>query len=688
MVFGKGGIFFQFNYGLNGVFDGKGNVMGCILFFCVGGDLSGIVGGGMIFGMNMECQVVYLCGSYEFNDDYEVFFMLNYGKVDLCFMFNFGVFKNGNFIIQCDNFFLLVFIVMVCVVNNIISFKFGIFNVEFFVDIDVNLVCMQVCLVFGVNGYVNVFGKDWIYEVYVMYGQNIIDINVQNMMLNKCYEVVIDVVCGFNGSIICCNVVVVVVGCVLLNVIGDVFVDFVVWVYIVLVNGLYQYLCQCQMVVSFSVNGEFFLFWVGLVVMVFGVEVCCEQYYVMGDFYGNGGFNIVDYLVDFLFDVMIGNNWYVGNYYNVCGVYYVKEVFFEFNVLMFKFVILGEVNFNIVDCEIDYSIFGCVGVWKVGFIWKIGIDGLCLCVVMFRDVCVFNFSEFFVVLLVVNNIVNYQGMVLIVQQCIIGNVNLCFEMVCNMIFGIVLVQLSWVLGFSVFIDYFDIKVKDVIFLFMLQQEVDFCVVGNKEICVVMDLVSLVKFVMVQVFNFVLLYNKGFDIEGVYCFDLSGIGVFGKVMLCVLVICMKSFFVDLGVVGIILVEVVGVNVVNVNNVGFMLKWKGQFIEIWDIDKVSLFFGQCWISDGVYSNEYIECQISCLVLMVMYLIILDNYMKGVFYWDIGGFYKYLKNLMFYFKVDNFINVDLVVVFQMGIGYGINFYFYDVLGCQYYVGVCMVF
>ncbi len=687
-AFGKGGTPFQFNYGSNGVPDGKGNVTGCISPFCVGGDLSGTVGGGTTLGMNMERQVAYLRGSYELNDDHEVFFTLNYGKVDSRFTPNPGAFKNGNLTIQCDNPFLPASIVTACAANNITSFKFGTSNAEFPVDIDVNPVRTQARLVLGANGHVNAFGKDWTYEAYATHGQNTIDINVQNMTLNKRYEAAIDAVRGPNGSIICRNAAAAAAGCVPLNVIGDVPADPAAWAYIAPANGPYQHSRQRQTVASFSVNGEPFSLWAGPVAMAFGAEARREQYYVTGDPYGNGGPNTAYYPADPLLDATIGNNWYAGNYHNARGAYHVKEAFLEFNVPMFKSATLGEANLNIADRETDYSTSGRVGAWKVGSTWKTGIDGLRLRAVTSRDVRAPNLSELFAAPLVVNNTVNYQGTALTVQQRTIGNVNLRPETARNTTFGIVLAQPSWAPGFSASIDYFDIKVKDVISSLTPQQEVDLCVAGNKEICAAMDLVSPVKFVTVQAFNLASLHNKGFDIEGVYRFDLSGIGAPGKVTLRALATRTKSFLVDSGVVGTIPAEAAGVNVANVNNVGFTPKWKGQFTETWDTDKVSLSLGQRWISDGVYSNEYIECQTSCPVSTVTHPTILDNHMKGAFYWDIGGSYKYSKNLTLYFKVDNLTNIDPVAAPQTGTGYGINPYLYDVLGRQYHVGARMAF
>jgi outer membrane receptor protein involved in Fe transport len=63
---------------------------------------------------------------------------------------------------------------------------------------------------------------------------------------------------------------------------------------------------------------------------------------------------------------------------------------------------------------------------------------------------------------VVNNIVQYQGNTVTIQQRTVGNTKLRPEIARNNIFGIVLDRPSWAPGFSASVDYFDIKVNGVI----------------------------------------------------------------------------------------------------------------------------------------------------------------------------------------------------------------------------------
>lgn len=690
-AFGKNGEPFKFVYGSNGVPTGTGAVTGCITPFCVGGDLSGTVGGGTTLGMNMEREVGYLRGSYEINDDHEVFFTANYGRVDSRFTPNPGAAKNANLTIQCENPFVPASIQALCATNNITSFQYGTANAIFPKDIEVNPVRTQLRAVVGANGKFDAFGKAWTYDAYATHGQNTIDINVANMTLNARYNAAIDAIRGPNNTIICRNPAAVASGCVPLNILGDVSIDPAAWAYIAPANGPHQHSRQRQSVASFSVNGEPFSLWAGPVAMAFGAEGRREQYHVTGDPYGNGiaadSPNTPAYPADPLLNTAVGNNWYAGNYHNASGAYHVKEAFLEFNLPLLKSKTMGEANLNIAGRETDYSTSGNVGTWKVGSTWKTGVDGLRLRAVTSKDVRAPNLSELFAAPVVINNTVNYQGTTLTVQQRTIGNTKLRPETARNTTFGVVLAQPGWAPGFSASVDYFDIKVKDVISSLTAQQEVDLCVAGNQEVCAAMDLVSATKYVTVQAFNLASLHNKGFDLEGVFRFDL-GMGLPGKITLRGLATYTKSFKVDSGVVGTIPAEAAGVNVANVNNIGLTPKWKGQFSQTWETDAASLTLSQRWISDGVYSNEYIECQTDCPVSTVTRPTILNNQMKGAFYWDIGGSYKLNKNLTLYFKVDNVTDVDPPSAPQTGTGYGINPFLYDVLGRQYRVGARMQF
>lgn len=685
-AFGKDGVPYKFNYGSTGVPTGTGAVTGCITPFCVGGDLAGTVGGGTSMGMDLKRQVFYSRGSLDISDDAEIYFTVNLAKVNARFNPNPGAAKNDNLTIQCDNPYLPASIATACAANNITSFKYGTANGNFEKDIEVNPVREQKRFVLGTNGKVDALGTGWTYDAYFEHGINDIEINVANMMLNPRYNAAIDAVRNASGQIVCRNAAAAAAGCVPLNIIGDVKQDPAALAYVLPANGPRQLSRQRQTVASFSVNGQPFSNWAGPVAVAFGAEARKEGYWVTGDPYGNGVYpatpNTTAYPADPVLNTTVGNNWFAGNYHAAAGAYNVKEGFVELNAPLFKSASLGEANLNVAGRHTQYSTSGGINSWKVGSTWKTGIDGLRLRAVTSRDVRAPNLSELYAAPVVINQNVNYLGSTFTAQQRTVGNTALRPELANNKVVGMTLSQPSWAPGFSASIDYFDIKVKDVISTFSIQQEVDLCVAGNQVFCAAMDLVSPTKFVTLQAFNLAKMRNKGVDMEALYRFNLAGINLPGKLTLRGLATYTQSFLTESGVVGTIPVESAGVNLGNTP------KWKTQFSQTWESDSASFFIGQRWISDGVYSKEYIECQTGCPVSTSIHQTIDNNKMKGALYWDLGGTYKLNKNVSLYLKVDNVTDVAPPAAPSTNTSYGVNPALFDVLGRQYRIGARMTF
>ncbi|SFU31217.1 TonB-dependent receptor plug domain-containing protein [Pseudoduganella namucuonensis] len=682
-AFGDNGQPYQFQYGSNGKPNYAGGVSNCVAPFCVGGDLSGSVGAGTTLGMDLTRKVAYTRVGLDLDADNSLFFSANYGQVASHFSPNPGAAKQGNLDIQCENPFLPASIKAACAANNISSFKYGTANAIFPENINVHPTRTQQRFVAGAEGRFNAFGKDWNYNAYAQHGGNDTDIMVYDMTLNSRYLAAIDAVRLANGGIACRNPAAVASGCKPLNIIGNVPADPAAMAYISPANGPQQHSRQTQQVASFNLNGEPFSSWAGPVAIATGAEWRKEEYTVRGDPYGNGvsanSPNSAEYPADPLLNSTVGNNWYAGNYHNAEGAYSVKEAYLELNLPMLKSAAWGDANLNLAGRRTRYSTSGYVNSWKAGANWKTGVDGLMLRAVTSQDVRAPNLSELFAAPVVVNAAVNHQGTSVQIQQRTIGNTQLRPEIARNTVLGVVLSQPSWAPGFSASIDYFDIKVDDVISALSAQQEVDLCAAGNQEICGAMVLNTPgSNFVTVQAFNLASLRNKGFDIEAAYRTGLTALGLPGRLTLRALATHTISFITDSGVVGTIPTEGAGVNLGNTPD------WKLLATQTWDHDRISLTLSERWVSKGVYSNEFIECQSNCPVSTVIHPTIFDNKMKGAFYVDIGGSYKYSKNLTAFFKIDNVANVDPVAAPQTNLSYGINPALYDVLGRTYRAGV----
>lgn len=684
-AFGANGQPYRFNYGSNGVPTGTGAVTNCINPFCIGGDLSGSVGAGTNLAMDLTRQVGYTRVGFDLSPDHEIYMSLNYGKVKSAFSPNPGAAKNANLTIQCSNPYLPASIAAACAANNITSFQYGTANASFPENINVHPTREMKRVVVGANGKFQLAGKEWSYDAYAEHGVNRTDIIVRDMTLNARYNAAIDAVRLADGSIACRNPVARASGCRPFNVIGDVTVDPAAWKYIAPDNGPQQHTRQTQDVASFNINGEAFSSWAGPIAVATGAEYRREHYRVTGDPYGNGIFadspNTAEYPADPLLNTAVGNNWYAGNYHNAQGTYNVKEAYLELNVPVLKSATWGEANVNLADRHTKYSTSGHVESWKLGANWKTGLDGWRLRAVTSKDVRAPNLSELYAAQVVVNNVVQYQGNTVAFQQRTVGNTRLRPEIARNTVFGIVLAQPSWAPGFSASIDYFDIKVDGVISSLTAQQEVDLCVAGNREICSAVSLdnpVAANNFITVQAFNLASLRAKGYDLEAAYRTNLNSWGLPGRLTLRALVTRNISFLTDPGVVGTIPSEGAGVNM------GATPRWKGLASQSWDTDKYSLTLTQRWISKGVYSNEFIECQTSCPTSTLIHPTIFNNRMKGAFYVDLGGSVKVNDKVSAFFKIDNIGDVDPAPAPQANLSFGINPALYDVIGRVYRAGV----
>ena len=142
----------------------------------------------------------------------------------------------------------------------------------------------------------------------------------------------------------------------------------------------------------------------------------------------------------------------------------------------------------------------------------------------------------------------------------------------------------------------------------------------------------------------------------------------------------SFITETGLKGTIPTELAGVNVGTPVNSGGLPRWKVNLTQSWDTDQFSVMLTERWFSDGVYSNEYIECQTNCPATSTARPTVSKNDMKGALYFDLGGSYS---SMTAYFKVENLLDEDPEPAPGTTVSPGINPFLYDALGRTYRVG-----
>lgn len=684
-AFGDGGVPFKFNYGSNGVPDGKGGVSGCISPYCVGGDLSGTSGNGTSLASALKRQNLYTRVSYAINENHEVYMTANVAEVDSQNTPNVGAPKNANLTIQCDNPFLPASIVADCAANNITSFQYGTGNANFPRNISVEPLRRQNRFVIGADGRFDAGGTTWSYNGYLQRGINNTDLHVDNLTLSPRYTAAIDAVRLPDGSIACRSLAARNAGCQPLNIIGNVPQSTGALAYVMPPNGARQVTRQTQDVASLNFSGEPLALWAGPLAIATGLEYRKEAYKVRADPYGNGvtpdSPNSTAYPADPVLNASTGGNWFAGNYRNGQGSYNVREAYLEVNLPLFKTDGLGEANLNVAGRGTSYSTAGNAKTWKIGSTWKTSVDGLRLRAVTSRDVRAPNLSELFAPVVTTNNVVNYRGTTLTVQQQVAGNTALRPEIARSSEVGIVLTQPRWAPGFSASFDYYTIKVDGVISTLGLQQEVDLCEAGNQELCAAMLLDSPVptnNYVRLQQFNLASLKLRGFDIETSYRGSVARLGLPGMFTLRALATHTIDNITDSGVPGTIPTQGAGVNL------GSTPRWKLLATQGWSTDSASVTLTERWVSNGVYSNEYIECQTNCPAATTIHPTIDNNQMKGALYVDLGATYKISDHIMAYVKIDNLADRNAPTAPGPNVGYGLNPSLYDVLGRMYRAGL----
>ncbi|WP_029623818.1 TonB-dependent receptor plug domain-containing protein [Sphingomonas sp. PAMC 26617] len=685
---------FPFQYGSNGVpaKNAAGNVSGCFASggFCLGGDLSGNVGIGTTLQSRLDRYNGYGRVGFDIDANNEIYATVNIAQVDTMNQPNPGATKSG-LTLQCSNPYVPASIQAACATAGITQFQFGTSNGELPRNITVYPSRKQYRFVGGAAGKVPVLGTDWSYDVSYEHGENITDINVDNITLTPRYNAAIQAI-RLNGEIVCASAAARASGCVPINIIGGATPSAAALAYIEPENGPFQHTRQTQDAFNFSFSGSPLTLWAGPVSVAAGAEYRNEFYHVVGDPYGNGvsseSPNSAAYPADPLLSTN-GANWYAGNYHNGRGSYHVAEGFLEVNLPFVNSEQLGKANLNVAGRVTNYSTSGTVYTWKIGGTWDTPIDGIRLRAVTSRDVRAPNLSELFAapITTTVPNFTNpFNGSALTILQNAIGNTALKPEIARNTTAGIVLTRTSLLPGFSASFDYYRIKLNGVISTLNAQQEVNLCFNGVTTLCSAFDLAPATgtPFVNLQAFNLASIFTDGFDIEASYQTSLDKVGLPGRIAIRGLATNVKNFITDPGVPGTIPTQGAGVNAGNTPS------WKLLATQTWSSDRVSFNVQERWFSDGVYSNEYVVCSVGTCptgrtpLQNTQRPTIDNNTMPGAFYLDIGGSFNVTKKLNAYFKIDNLLNSDPEPSPQTNTGIDVNQGLYDTLGRMFRIGM----
>jgi outer membrane receptor protein involved in Fe transport len=683
-----------FNYGGNGegndgVPTGTGAVTNCYSIFCVGGDLSGNVGIGTTLFAPTERWNGYGRLGFEFAPGHEIYGTVNIARVDTETQPNPGA-AQSSLTIQCSNPFVPDLVQQACADNGITSFRYGVSNAVL-PNILVKPTREQYRYVVGARGDFEVGGMPWNYDAYYQHGLGRSLITVENMMLVPRYQRAIQAI-ELDGQIVCADPVARANGCVPLNIFGGATPSAATLAYIQPEVGPFQRTRQTQDVASLSFSGDILETGAGPISVAFGGEYRHEYYRTTGDPYG-AGVSSESALSDlYPGDPALSNaggNWYAGNYYNGSGAYDVYEGFAELNLPVFDSDGAGRLDLNAGARLTHYSTSGSIWAWKIGGTWDTPVDGLRLRGVTSRDIRAPNLSELYPAPRQINlpaytNPITGTPVTGGVQLNLIGNPALTPEKGRNTSVGIVYSRPSWAPGLSLSVDYFKIKINDVIGSLSATQVIRFCEDGTLDTCGAFDLnrePGARNFVNQQPFNFASQLIDGFDLEASYQTS-APLGLPGDVTLRALATHMIKNRTETGFPGELPTDSAGVNL------GSTPDWKVLASQTWSNDRIRLTVQERWFSDGVYGNQYIVCDTNCPPWTPDAPTIDQNHMDGALYIDVSGSYDVNDNLQAYFKVDNVFNRDPEPAPRTDTGIDINPALYDVIGRMYRVGVRLNF
>jgi len=299
-----------------------------------------------------------------------------------------------------------------------------------------------------------------------------------------------------------------------------------------------------------------------------------------------------------------------------------------------------------------------------------------------RDVRAPNLSELFAapVTTTLPNFTNpFTGGALLVIQNVVGNPNLKPEIAKNTTLGVVLANPTWLPGFSVSVDWYNIVLDGGISSLTAQQVVNFCFAGLTQYCGAFNFAPAAgtPFVNAQVFNLSSIKTSGFDIEASYRFDLPNVP--GSFDLRALATTTHKYGTNPGIPGAIPNDTAG------QNTGATPDRKVLAVQSWTSDRVSLSLQERWFSDGTFGNQYVTCSAgNCPVSTNNNPTIDYNHMEGAIYVDLSGSYEIKEGLKAYFKVANLLNRDPTPSPQTNTGLDANPALYDLMGRFYHVGL----
>jgi outer membrane receptor protein involved in Fe transport len=666
-AFGEGGVPYQFNYGpivLDPWMQGGEWKANDISHFTT-------------LQPRQSRQSAFARASYDVTDNVEVFVQWSWGFSRVDQSQTSPKYNQGNLTIPADNAFIPAEVRARMTTLGLTNFRFGTMNLDLAPSATDNerIVSRYIA---GANGTFDAVGGEWNWDAYYQYGYTRVAKRFVDRITNH-FNRAIDAVRHPTSNVIVCRVNADAStanddpNCVPFNLFGYPVNNQAVHNYII--GTSYNRQHYIQEVMAANLSGEPFSSWAGPVSLAVGAEHRRED---------GGGF------ADAL---SMANGYTLGNQLATFGQYTVNEAYIETVVpLAVNQAWAQNLDLNGAVRFTDYSTSGYVTTWKLGLVYQV-TDEVRLRATRSRDIRAPNRQELFATgVFTTNTLIDpFRGnQATTYTTNTSGNPDLKPEIGDTTGVGAVY-QPSWLPGFSVSADYYDIKIKDAIGNLGPQQIVDQCFTGNQTFC---DAITRSGNIITEIksspFNFVNQQSRGLDLEASYRFALGDL--------------IESWSGDVVVRGLAtrFLENYTSNGVNIptDTVGQNAgsgppKWRYTAQVTYGLDPIRFALIARGVSAGVYDNTFVECQSGCPVSTVNNRTINTNRIGGALWLDTNIAYAFMTaedngaDVEAFLSIKNILNKDPPVVAPgpggvSFVGAAYNSSLYDGLGRVFRIGL----
>jgi iron complex outermembrane recepter protein len=447
----------------------------------------------------------------------------------------------------------------------------------------------------GADGSFHIFGQRWKWNAHALIAQTADIEELPGTYNNANFANAIKAVAGPDGTPVCASAAAQAAGCVPLNIFGvNPVQSAAARAYVLGDPTRHEWLQLDEGAADFSTND--IPGWVAPISVALGAEGRREA--VTGN-------------VPVQYDPTYGNYWKYGNYVATHGSYTVAEGYIETLIPLLK-----GLNFNGAARYTNYSTSGGTNSWKLGLTWS-PISDITFRATRSADIRAGNLAELFSpgtarTNSVTNDFDNNNSLLFV--QKLEGSTKVQPETAKTDVLGVVF-QPRVAPGLQASVDYYSIKISNLISYLTAQQEVDACYYNHiQKYC---DNLLLNGFglgssgastpVIVQVYeNLYRLSEKGMDFEISYPVDLSSLWrPLGKLTFHAIATHYINFTTNNGVTA---VNLAGSNAPGNATPNWMGRVEAMYTkESWAFDVVSRIVSSGNLNDA--SDIYIQCTASC-------------------------------------------------------------------------------